>query len=71
MVVMCGFWATNTASGKVGGRSFSNRREPKGTGDWNFGYSLMDSTTGLGLAFAEQFLRHKQRAIRYHDYGLE
>ncbi len=55
MVVMCGFWATNTANGRVAGRSFSKRREPTGAGDWDFGFSLMDSTTGLGLAFAEQF----------------
>ena len=54
MYAMCGFWATNMF-GFEAGRSWANRRVPEYTGDWNFGYALMESTTGLGLAFDEQF----------------
>lgn len=54
-VVMCGYWATNGVLGSIAGRSYSNKSMPRGEGDWDFGYALMETTTGQGLAFAEQF----------------
>ena len=54
MYAMCGFWATNMF-GFQAGRSWANRRVPEYEGDWNFGYALMNTTTGLGLAFDDQF----------------
>lgn len=54
-VVMCGFWATNGVTGNVAGRSYSNKSMPKVSGSWDFGFPLTDTTSGLGLAFAEQF----------------
>ncbi|MBQ7378569.1 MAG: hypothetical protein IJW70_02675 [Clostridia bacterium] len=54
MYAMCGFWATNMFGYKAG-RSWANNRVPEYEGDWNFGYAIMDTATGLGLAFDEQF----------------
>lgn len=54
MYAMCGFWATNMFGFKAG-RSWTDKRVPEFEGDWNFGYALMDTTTGLGLAFDQQF----------------
>ena len=56
MVVMCGFWA-NGSNGTNGGRSFTRRNHgiPSYTGDWDLGFALMNTTSGLGLAFQECF----------------
>lgn len=56
MVVMCGYWA-NGSNGTNGGRSYNriDKGIPKFEGDWDLGFALMDTTSGLGLAFAEQF----------------
>ncbi len=54
MFAMCGFWATNMFGFKAG-RSWANRRVPEYQGNWDFGYALMNTTTGLGLAYEEQF----------------
>ncbi len=60
MVVMCGYWA-NGSNGTNGGRSYNRADKgiPKFEGTWDLGFALMDTTSGLGLAFAEQF----QKAI--------
>ena len=54
MYAMCGFWATNMF-GFQAGRSCVGTRAPEYEGSWNFGYALMDTTTGLGLAYDRQF----------------
>ena len=55
MVVMCGFWA-NGSAGTNGGRSYTKKNGiPDYEGDWEFGYALMNTTSGLGLAFQEHF----------------
>ena len=54
MYAMCGFWATNMFGFRAG-RSWANNRVPSYEGSWDFGYALMDTTTGLGLAFDDQF----------------
>ncbi len=60
MVVMCGFWA-NGSAGTNGGRSYTKKNGiPDYEGDWEFGYALMNTTSGLGLAFQEHF-----------DYAME
>ena len=60
MVVMCGFWA-NGSAGTNGGRSYTKKNGiPDYEGDWDFGYALMKTTSGLGLAFQEHF-----------DYAME
>ena len=59
MVVMCGFWA-NGSYGTNAGRSYAGGKIPTYTGDWDLGYSLMNTTSGLGLAFQECF-----------DYAIE
>lgn len=61
MVVMCGFWA-NGSNGTNGGRSYSraNGGIPDYTGSWDMGFALMNTTSGLGLAFQECF-----------DYAIE
>ena len=60
MVVMCGFWA-NGSAGTNGGRSYTKKNGiPDYEGDWEFGYALMKTTSGLGLAFQEHF-----------DYAME
>ena len=60
MVVMCGFWA-NGSGGTNGGRSYTKKNGiPDYEGDWEFGYALMNTTSGLGLAFQEHF-----------DYAME
>ncbi|MBQ9150775.1 MAG: hypothetical protein IJX72_00890 [Clostridia bacterium] len=61
MVVMCGFWA-NGSNGTNGGRSFSRKNGgiPSYTGDWDMGFALLNTTSGLGLAFQEGF-----------DYAIE
>ena len=60
MIVMCGFWANGTG-GVKGGRSYTHANGiPEYEGDWDFGYALMNTTSGLGLAFQEHF-----------DYAME
>ena len=60
MIVMCGFWA-NGSAGTNGGRSYTKKNGiPDYQGDWDFGYALMKTTSGLGLAFQEHF-----------DYAME
>lgn len=60
MIVMCGFWA-NGSGGTNGGRSYTKKNGiPDYEGDWDFGYALMNTTSGLGLAFQEHF-----------DYAME
>ena len=57
MVVMCGFWA-NGSGGTNGGRSYTHKNGiPSYEGNWDFGYALMNTTSGLGLAFQEHFDR--------------
>ena len=54
MYAMCGFWATNMF-GYQAGRSWAGNRVPAYEGEWEFGNALLNTTTGLGLAFDEQF----------------
>ena len=56
MIVMCGFWA-NGSYGTNGGRSYSyaNGGQPAGNGTEDFSFSLVESTSGKGIAFEEQF----------------
>ena len=55
MIVMCGFWA-NGSYGTNAGRSYTYKNGiPAHEGDWDFGFSLMNTTSGLGLAYQEQF----------------
>ncbi len=56
MVVMCGYWA-NGSNGTNGGRSYNRADKgiPRYEGTWDLGFALMDTTSGLGLAFSEQF----------------
>ncbi len=54
MYATCGFWATNMF-GFQAGRSCIGSRKPDYQGDWNFGYAIMESHTGLGLTFERQF----------------
>ncbi len=62
MIVMCGFWV-NGSYGTNAGRSYSykNGGQPGPSGDANdFGFNLVDTTSGKGIAFEEQF-----------DYAIE
>ena len=60
MIVMSGFWA-NGSGGTNGGRSYTHKNGiPAHEGDWDFGFALMNTTSGLGLAFQEHF-----------DYAME
>ncbi len=61
MIVMCGFWA-NGSYGTNAGRSYSykNGGQPAGKGLTDFSFSLVESTSGKGIAFEEQF-----------DYAIE
>ena len=55
MIVMSGFWA-NGSGGTNGGRSYTKANGiPSYEGDWDFGFALMNTTSGLGLAFQEHF----------------
>ncbi len=57
MVVMCGFWV-NGSYGTNAGRSYTRKTgEPKelSQGDWDMGFGLYPQTSGLGLAYQEQF----------------
>ena len=54
MYATCGYWATNMF-GFQAGRSCIGSRKPDYQGDWNFGYAIMDSHSGLGLTFENQF----------------
>ena len=55
MIVMSGFWA-NGSNGTNAGRSYTSANGiPAHEGDWNFGFALMNTTSGLGLAFQEHF----------------
>ena len=59
MVVMCGFWV-NGSYGTNAGRSYMRKTgEPVdlSQGDWDMGYGLYPQTSGLGLAYQEQFDR--------------
>ena len=53
IIVMCGYGA-NGGWGTDGGRSYSNKHAPY-EGDWDMGFALMETTTGLGLLFDYQF----------------
>ncbi len=61
MIVMCGFWV-NGSYGTNAGRSYSylNGGQPKPDDPMDFSFSLVDKTSGLGIAFEEQF-----------DYAIE
>ncbi len=62
MIVMCGFWV-NGSYGTNAGRSYSyhNGGEPGPSGEANdFGFNLVGTTSGKGIAFEEQF-----------DYAIE
>ena len=60
MIVMCGFWA-NGSNGTNAGRSYTKANGiPEYEGNWDFGFALMNTTSGLGLAFQEHF-----------DYAME
>ncbi len=56
MIVMCGFWA-NGSDGTNGGRSYSklNGGQPSPETADDFSFSLVDKTSGKGIAFEEQF----------------
>ncbi len=57
MIVMCGFWV-NGSYGTNAGRSYTRKTgEPKklAEGSWNMGFGLYPQTSGLGLAYQEQF----------------
>ena len=55
MIVMSGFWA-NGSGGTNGGRSYTKANGiPAYEGKWDFGFALMNTTSGLGLAFQEHF----------------
>ena len=56
MIVMCGFWV-NGSYGTNAGRSYSynNGGQPAGKGLEDFSFSLVESTSGKGIAFEEQF----------------
>ena len=59
MVVMCGFWA-NGSFGTNAGRSYAGGVQPPSLGLSDFSFSLLETATGKGLAFEEQF-----------DYAIE
>ncbi len=60
MIVMSGFWA-NGSNGTNAGRSYTHANGiPTHEGNWDFGFALMNTTSGLGLAFQEHF-----------DYAME
>ncbi len=61
MIVMCGFWV-NGSYGTNAGRSYSylNGGQPKPDDPMDFSFSLVDKTSGKGIAFEEQF-----------DYAIE
>ena len=64
MVVMCGFWV-NGSYGTNAGRSYTRKTgEPTklSQGDWDMGYGLYPQTSGLGLAYQEQFDRAIQKS---------
>ena len=56
MIVMCGFWV-NGSYGTNAGRSYSyhNGGQPASLGLTDFSFSLVDKTSGKGIAFEEQF----------------
>ena len=54
MYASCGYWATNMF-GFQAGRSCIGSRKPDYKGDWNFGYAIMESHSGLGLTYQDQF----------------
>ena len=55
MIVMCGFWA-NGSYGTNAGRSYTYKNGiPEHEGAWDFGYALLNTTSGQGLAYQEQF----------------
>lgn len=53
-VVMCGFWA-NGSFGTNAGRSYSNGKQPHSKNAKDYAFSLIETTTPLGLAYQEQF----------------
>ena len=66
MCVMCGFWVNGSYDTNAG-RSYTKATgEPKelSQGDWNMGFGLYPQTSGLGLAYQEQFDRAIDRAPR-------
>ena len=56
MIVMCGFWV-NGSYGTNAGRSYSKNNGGQPTPDTadDFSFSLVDKTSGKGIAFQEQF----------------
>ena len=54
MYATCGYWATNMF-GFQAGRSCVGSRKPDYEGDWNFGFAIMDTHTGLGTTYQRQF----------------
>ena len=54
MYATCGFWATNMF-GFQAGRSCVGTKKPEYEGNWDFGYAIMETKSGLGLAFDRQF----------------
>ena len=64
MVVMCGFWA-NGSYGTNAGRSYTyatGEPKDKAEGAWDMGFGLFNTTSGLGLAYQEQFDRAIEQA---------
>lgn len=55
-IVMCGFWV-NGSYGTNAGRSFHNGKQPPNKRERDYGFSLVDDTSPLGLAYQEQFDR--------------
>ena len=54
MIVMSGFWV-NGGYGTNAGRSFHNGKQPDNKTKNDFGFSLVDESSGKGYAFEEQF----------------
>lgn len=54
MIVMCGFWV-NGSYGTNAGRSYCNGKQPDNETERDYGFSLVNKTSPLGLAFEEQF----------------
>lgn len=55
-IVMCGFWV-NGSYGTNAGRSFCKGKQPPNKTARDYGFSLVDDTSPLGLAYDEQFDR--------------
>ncbi|MBE7066568.1 MAG: hypothetical protein E7385_03340 [Ruminococcaceae bacterium] len=53
-IVMCGFWV-NGSYGTNAGRSYCKGKQPDNETDRDYGFSHVNKTSPLGLAFEEQF----------------